>query len=60
MKIIKAGKLKDKTHKTKCRECGTKFEFKESEGKFESDRDGDAITIECPTKGCNNKIWIAI
>lgn len=50
MKIIERGTIPaDREWKATCVHCGTRFEFKQSEGTFRSDqRDGDYVEIPCP------------
>jgi len=50
MKILKKGIIpRDKIYTVACKNCHTRFQFKQHEGKICYDnRDGDYVTIECP------------
>lgn len=58
MKILSHGTKGDKKHKTTCRECGCRFEFQESEGIKDKDRDGLHVKIACPD--CATMAYIAL
>lgn len=51
MKILKPGKKPEEAlYRVDCKNCGCLFEFNDSEAKFVPDnRNGDFLTIECPT-----------
>ena len=60
MKVIKKGNPKKDTIMTgECRDCECIIECKRHEAKYTADqRDGDFYTVECPTEGCGQLIYV--
>jgi len=38
--------------------CGARLRFAKLEGRFVSDRDGDAYVFTCPRRGCREDNWV--
>jgi hypothetical protein len=55
MKIIERGQLAgDVTYRTRCRRCGTLYEFQVNEAQVKHDpRDGDYLLTTCPVEKCH-------
>ena len=61
MKIVKQGKVDDNIYRGTCRNCGTEIEFDKNEAKYVSDqRDGDFLTMRCPTYRCGMDINVSV
>jgi hypothetical protein len=62
MRIIKPGKLPGEQEFTAdCVHCGCRFTFLRKEAKYHSDqRDGNALVVKCPQKGCGDEIWVSV
>jgi hypothetical protein len=60
--IITTGQLPgDKVLTTACRNCGTTFSFKRSEGTESADSQfGMYIAIACPLDGCGHSVVVPI
>lgn len=58
MRIIKRGILpSEMLYRTKCNNCGTQYEFKQSEGSITYDRNDYLIVSLCPL--CNKQVFTA-
>jgi RNase P subunit RPR2 len=56
--LRKGEKPEDRTYSAACGNCKSLLRFKRSEAEYVSDqRDGDAVTIECPV--CKSKVFVA-
>ena len=55
MKILKAGKLKEKLRGT-CPECDCEIEFTTTEAVHQSEQSEPGFFHRCPTKGCGELI----
>lgn len=62
MRIIQAGFVEENLHYIGiCNHCKCKVEFSRAEAKVTRDqKDGDYVSISCPTECCGNKIHVAI
>jgi hypothetical protein len=60
VKIIKEGKLPDKTLRGTCGHCGCVVECQEGdpEATTHTDRNDTLHHCLCPTEGCSNTIWL--
>jgi hypothetical protein len=54
MKILRS-LWRDPTIQSECMGCGVTIEFRASEARLESDRDGTAYVIKCPA--CSREVW---
>lgn len=47
----------ERTYVVTCNNCKTKFRFKKNEARVVPDwRDGDYLSIQCPTAGCRQEV----
>lgn len=62
MHILKAGKLpEDNIYTGTCQHCKCQVSFTQREARYSSDqRDGDLLTVKCPTIGCGHDIWVPV
>lgn len=42
----------------KCQKCLSEMRYQANEGRFVSDRDGNAKVYDCPV--CHKEIWVAV